>query len=219
MSSVVRTSRNPCIAAVDLERQVLKRTVAEARRRRFAPSGTMRNAGAPLFRRQLSRDLGCLLDLDRDIVSWRCLPRAVWFIGSAGNAHLHVPDFEVVRIDGSRTLLDAMGDGAVAGSGASDADVDYEQVDESFIRAEPRLSNVKELLGYTGTSLSLGDRVRFLAVLDENGPTPLADCLHAFRHVPDPMAAVAGLALRRFVLIDLEDAPIGPETLVRRSHP
>lgn len=63
----------------------------------------------------------------------------------------------------------------------------------------------------------VGDRVRLLAGLDENGSLTVAECFGAFLET-QPMAGLASLFLHRVVHIDLDHGLIGPETVVRRFH-
>ena len=81
-----------------------------------------------------------------------------------------------------------------------------------------RLANARDLLRYARWLCPLGDRVRLLAALDEQGTIPLAECLSAFRET-SAIAGLSSLILHRFVEVDLDEAPIGPETLVRRYRP
>ena len=63
----------------------------------------------------------------------------------------------------------------------------------------------------------MGDRVRLLAALDENGSMTVSECMPAFLETP-PIAGLSSLILHRFVEIELDEARISPETQVRRSH-
>ena len=40
----------------------------------FPPTGTVKCDGARLFRSQAARDVGCLLDVNPSVTSWRCMP-------------------------------------------------------------------------------------------------------------------------------------------------
>jgi hypothetical protein len=51
--------------------------------------------------------------------------------------------------------------------------------------------------------------------LDEQGSLSVSECLAAFRETV-PIAGLSSLILHRFVDVDLDEAPIGPETAVRR---
>jgi len=78
-----------------------------------------------------------------------------------------------------------------------------------------RLRNARDLLRYARYEASLDDRVRLLAALDENGSLAVVETLSVFRSVP-PIAGLASLILARIITIDLDDALIGPESIVRR---
>jgi hypothetical protein len=53
--------------------------------------------------------------------------------------------------------------------------------------------------------------------LDEFASMTVAECLPAFRETV-PIAGLSSLILHRFVEIDLDEARIGPETMVRRRR-
>ncbi|GAJ91910.1 hypothetical protein RRH01S_02_05790 [Rhizobium rhizogenes NBRC 13257] len=58
--------------------------------------------------------------------------------------------------------------------------------------------------------------MRLLAALDEAGSMMIGETFSLFREVP-PLTAIAWMTLHRFISIDLDEAPIGPDTLIRRS--
>jgi hypothetical protein len=187
---------------------------ADAETLAFHPRCTMRCEGRPIFRSQSARDLGCLLDLDADVTAWSCLPLLLKRDGQQ-----HVPDFFVARGEGS-FLLDA-GQGPPPRwieQAASDAGLRYSWRADAEIRAGHRLANARDLLRYGRWSCPLGDRVRLLAALDEHGTLTVGECLSAFRETR-PIAGLSSLILARFVEVDLDEAPIGPETAVRRCRP
>lgn len=189
---------------------------AEAGNRHFSPRGTVRCVGGPMFKNQLARDLACLFDLDPSVREWSCLPLA---LGS--DDMVHVPDFMVVRGQGA-CLVDAVEtieapsarwiEGEAMRRGYT-----YERVTSDEFRAGARLANARDLLRYARWHCPLGDRVRLLAALDEHGSMTVAECLPAFLEIR-PIAGLSSLILQRFVEIDLDEARIGPETQVRRSH-
>ncbi|MFC4173229.1 hypothetical protein ACFOYU_14365 [Microvirga sp. GCM10011540] len=170
-----------------------------------------------MFRSQAARELACLLDVDPDVESWTCLPTIL----TAGAA-AHVPDFAVIRSTGS-VLVDAVPTDAsvpppwVRGA-ADEAGHGYEAHAEADLREGFRLDNARDLLRYANHRISLGDRVRLLTMLEEQGPMPLAACMQVIRDGRDPIGVIAAMALRRFVEIDLDEARIGPETRVSRCH-
>lgn len=183
----------------------------------FQPRGTVRCRGMPLFRNQAARDLACLFDVDPDVESWSCLPMAL-----RRDAGAHVPDFSVMRRTGA-VLVDAVPIGGKepppwVPDAARDIGCGYEAHAEADLHDGVRLDNARDLLRYAAYRISLGDRVRLLTLLDEQGPMPLADCMQVIRDGRDPIGAIAAMALRRFVGIDLDEARIGPETRVSRFH-
>ncbi len=223
MSSTDRRTTPPAYSNTADTDPLVKRAMNEAREFGAGSPATVRCQGTPLFRSGLVRDLSCLLEVDPGVETWECLPFAIMLESTSGERRRHVPDFRVLRSDGSTMLIDALPAAGfknrMAGLQAIDlADQRYEQVPEHSIRIEPRLSNAKELLRYAGVQVSLSDRVRFLAMLDEYGPTPISECLRGSRSAIDPITMIAVLTLRRFIDMDLDEAPIGPETVIRRLH-
>ncbi|MGO4172478.1 hypothetical protein [Bosea sp. TAF32] len=181
----------------------------------FSPRGTVRCVGQPLFRSQTARDLGCLLDVDPSVVSWSCLPLVLEHEGQR-----HVPDFSVTRANGT-TLADVGEDGAIhlpdwAAGAARKAGHQYEYRRVTELREGFRFENAHDLLRYARFRAPLGDRIRLLTLIDDQGPLPLAHCMQAVRCGSDAIAVIASLVLRRFLDIDLDEARIGPDTRVSR---
>jgi hypothetical protein len=54
-----------------------------------------------------------------------------------------------------------------------------------------------------------------LSALEEAGSLTVAESLGVFREV-QPMTGVSWMALHRMVVLDLDEAMIGPETVIRR---
>lgn len=181
--------------------------------RSFYPSSTMRCEGSRVFRSQAARDVGCLLDLDPSVVLWRCAPTKFAELD-------HSADFEVVYDDGATVLIDAH-DRELATHLASleDAarrrDQTYRQMSRAEVHDGFRLKNAKDLLRYGNYVVPLGDRLRLLGALDANGSMSIFECLNAFQEVK-PVAGLASLILNRYLEVDLDDDPLGPETAVRR---
>jgi hypothetical protein len=181
----------------------------------FVPRGTVGCHGEALFRTRAARDAACLFDLDSSVIAWICLPELI-----VRNRQHHVPDFAVERASGL-TLVDvipAIGPlppkwtaAAVEARGCR-----YETILESCFKDDFRLDNARDLLRYVSYDVSLGDRVRLLAFLDEHGPAPLATCMSVLGNMRDPVGAIASLALRLFVEIELDQAPLGPDSIVSR---
>ncbi|MFD2053650.1 hypothetical protein ACFSQT_11285 [Mesorhizobium calcicola] len=198
-------------AQPEIETDQLASVRADAARLHFRPRGTVRCIGAPLFRNQAARDLGCLLDVDPTVVEWSCLPLVLH-----RQRDSHVPDFLVVREEGT-SIVDAVSESCRLEPWVEDAaaEAGYRYGVQSTVIAGHRLANSMDLLRYARWHCPLGDRVHVLAALDEHGSLTIAECLTAF-HETVPIAGLSSLVLRRFVEIDLDEARIGPETAVRR---
>ncbi|MGR9408072.1 hypothetical protein ACU8MI_16225 [Rhizobium leguminosarum] len=184
----------------------------DASTQRFYPRGTVRCSGNPMFRSQLSRDLGCLLDIDRDVVAWLCLP-----IELRAESGTHVPDFMVDYDDGTRMFMDAVeeeGSPDITATAAI-AGVRHRYMSRQQIEAGFRLQNARDLLRYASYRTPLNDRIRLLTALDEGGSLTIGECLHVFREA-QPMTAIAWMILNRMIDADLDQAMLGPETVLRR---
>ncbi|CDN46567.1 Hypothetical protein RG540_CH03750 [Neorhizobium galegae bv. orientalis str. HAMBI 540] len=178
----------------------------------FYPQQTVRCSGPAAFRNQLARDIACLLDVDDDVTSWSCLSEALRYGGE-----VYFPDLLVER-ESCRTLIQA--DNRCEGAPTWLIEAAHLAGFEIQILARPdlpdvRLRNAKDLLRYARYEVALDDRVRLLAALEEHGTLTVAECLSVFRNVP-PIPGLASLVLARIVAIDLDDALIAPETIVRR---
>ncbi|AFL53333.1 hypothetical protein USDA257_c47980 [Sinorhizobium fredii USDA 257] len=180
------------------------------------PLPTLKCVGKPLFRSRQARDLACILDINPDVACWTA-PGPTVKVGSCG----HTPDFRVVDRDGGVRFLDAA-DRVLA--------VDIEHIKQAVREQRAsyrlvavdevydggfRLRNARDLLQYANVTVSLADRLRLLAFLDQEGSLTMSECLSAIRNT-EPVAAIASLILQRFVDVELDDALIGPETMVRR---
>ena len=177
----------------------------------IGPRSTIRCVGRPMFKTQAARDMACLLDVDHDVVAWTTLvaPAALDGVAIPADLKVEYPD--------RRELL-VVGDDALP---LVDEHIRVAQSHGYVVRAvEPqglqghRLENARELLRYAKWTVSLSDRVRLLALLDQEGSLPLADCMSAIRSGRDPIAAIAALCLHRFVEIDLDSGRIGPQTRI-----
>ena len=181
----------------------------------FYPAAAVKCEGSQRYRSQVARDVACLLDVDPTVISWRC--NSTPFLCSSGH---RTPDFQVIYTDGSTRFIDSpdranhvdetLQQSIVSAVGASYALLSLSDVYDGF-----RLQNAKDLLRYGNFAAPLGDRLRLLGALDEHGSMTLTECLGAFqesRAVP----GLASLILRGYVEVDLDGAPLGPETVVRR---
>lgn len=169
----------------------------------------------PTFRSKVVRDLVSILDLNPSVLLWTCNPPPLEVGGRA-----YVPDIRMQDKDGGWWMLDAFDrrlpvDAGVIADAASTTAHRYRIVDRSDIYDGFRLRNATDLLRYAGHNVPLGDRVRLLSALDENGPLSFADCLRVLRET-QPVAGLASLILQGLVEVELDEALIGPETMVRR---
>lgn len=208
---------SPSAIVVDDAPDLLTRIRESASCLTFSPRGTVRCQGLPLFRTQAARDLACLLDVDPGVETWTCLPVVL-----THDAGTHVPDFAVVRSTGT-ILVDAVPTDVTAPppwvpDAARAVGYGHEAHTEAELHVGFRLDNARDLLRYANYRITLGDRVRLLTLLEEQGPMPLAVCMQAIRDGRDPIGVIAAMVLRRFVEMDLEEARIGPETRVSRCH-
>ncbi|MBY3255805.1 hypothetical protein HFO09_08910 [Rhizobium laguerreae] len=185
---------------------------AEASIKQFHPWATVRCSGTPMFRSQLARDLGCLLDVDRTVVAWLCLPRQV-----DADIGPHIFDFLVDYDDGASVYLDAVDEEGSPDitEAAAIAGLQHRFEFRDWIEDGFRLLNARDLLRYARWRTPLNDRIRMLAALDDAGSLQVGECLGIFREVA-PMTAIAWMALHRLIELDLDECMIGPETLVRR---
>jgi hypothetical protein len=170
-----------------------------------------------VFRSAPARDLASVLDINPSITAWECGSRQIVHGGMR-----HRADFTAYDSDGTVWLMDApdrklkIQEGALAAC-ARALGLRYRHVEHSEVYDGFRLRNAKDLLRYCGHDVPLGDRVRLLALLDENGSLTFGECLQAIRETK-PVATLASLILHGFIEVDLDDALIGPETKVTRMR-
>lgn len=195
--------------------RVLKQARQAALANAFAPRGMVRCRGDALFRTKAARDAACLFDLDASIVGWSCLPDVI-----VRNRQHHVPDFAVERASGLAfvDVIPAVGPPPPkwTAMAAEAMGYRYETIAEASFNDDFRLRNARDLLRYAAYDVALGDRVKLLAFLDEHGPAPLATCMSVLQNLRDPVGSIAYLALRMFVEIELDHAPLGPDSIVSR---
>lgn len=196
----------------------LKRT-ASASANSLAPYSdalpSLKCKGQPVFRSKVVRDVACILDLNPDVAKW-CTPAPEL----AWEALPHRPDFLVFDNDGNARFIDAPDRevavseidliSAALGQGASYRRMSTEELYEGF-----RVQNARDLLQYVNIHVTLADRLRLLAVLDQEGSLTMSDCFGIVRH-GEPVAVVASMILHGFLEVDLDEKLISPETFVRR---
>ena len=178
---------------------------------------TLKGVGRPIFRSSAAYDLHCLMELDVEIVHWRCdAPKLE--VGKRG----HKPDFHIFYRDGDQGFADAHDrNGRVDAARMVQASLEIGTAYRLFRTEEVtggfRLRNAKDLLRYKTWNVPLSERVRLLAALEIEGSMPLGDCLNTIGH-RNAVPFVAALACQQFIEVEMDDAPIGPDTSVRRRR-
>lgn len=166
----------------------------------------LRCQGEANFTTALAADVARLLDVDPAVSHWRCQVPVAWCDTHADFATYGDRGLEYLFVGGCRAAVGAATAFPPAARFVSKGDVD-----------PIRLENARLILPLARWRVAIDDRVRLLAVLDEEGSVTLADCLGILRHTSRPIAAVAALALARVVDMDL-DEPIGSRTRVIRRN-
>jgi hypothetical protein len=85
----------------------------------------------------------------------------------------------------------------------------------SDILREPLFSNCGIVWSYRDHRVAVGDRIRIMQMLADEGPLRIGDLVGDARFRGDPSAALMALACHDVVEIDLRTAVLGPETKVR----
>ncbi|MGT2442959.1 hypothetical protein ACU4I5_10220 [Ensifer adhaerens] len=183
------------------------------------PFTTLKCVGRTLYRSQQASDYACLLDLDREVISWRCVTHPIINDSSARKPRHHFVDFavqtarETLLVDVWRADPDII---TWLPSVASRLGYRYQAI--SMFDVNPvRLQNARDLIRYADRESTLGDRIRILAGLDEMGSLSLTECLATVRE-GRPMGSVAHMILRGLIEVDLDDQLLGPDTVVRRAR-
>jgi hypothetical protein len=171
----------------------------------------VRCVGRFVARDPFARDVAYLLDMDEAVSCWSCQSSRL-----RQGFDTYTPDFmaergqDVVLIDAvSQRISPLWIAEAAAREGFSYQTMTRGNVDPI------RLKNCKDLLHSAGGEVSLGDRVRILGALDEHSSLTVAEILSLFRD-RNPIRAFANMVVGRFIEINLDDALIAPETVVRR---
>jgi hypothetical protein len=182
--------------------------------RPYFPFVTLKCVGAPLYRSRGARDYACLLDLDSQVLGWQCFTH---FFNDDTLDRKFTIDFTVQTRDHC-TMVEVWErppeNTIWVRDAAARAGYGYEAVFMPEIRKQPRLQNAKDLIRYAGYDAPLGDRIRLSAALADLGSLTLAECLAAVRDGL-PMRTMAALILQGHVEVDLDEALLGPDTIVR----
>jgi hypothetical protein len=87
--------------------------------------------------------------------------------------------------------------------------------DARDIRREPLFSNARTVWSNERFAVSVHDRLRIAAALDEDGPQSIGEIEERARPTCDIIAAVCALACEALVEIDIRETPLGPRSIVR----
>lgn len=85
----------------------------------------------------------------------------------------------------------------------------------SDIRQEPLFSNCTLVWSYADHKVAVGDRIRIMHLLVDEGPLRVGDLINNARFLGDPSAALMALACQDVVELDLANAVLGPGTNAR----
>ncbi|MCM2475666.1 hypothetical protein HGO38_19510 [Rhizobium sp. CG5] len=184
----------------------------------YPPYLTLKCIGDPLFRSQRVRDYACLLDLDPDVISWRCTPEAIVNQSGAARPRWWHVDLAVETSSEARLVeIWQTSTGGPSWLPRVAEQMGYRLQPVSMLELDQiRLQNSKDLMRYVGSEVPLGDRVRIFAALDEMGTLTLTECLSAIRESKS-MHTIASMVLSGLLEVDLDAALIGPDTVVRRA--
>jgi len=187
--------------------------------RPYFPFATLKCVGRPLYRSQEARDYACLLDLDTKVSAWRCVPQPIIYDSGARNPQRHYVDF-AVETKSEALLVDVCGTNAVnvtwIAKVAEKRGYRYQAVSFPELARCTRLQNARDLIRYAGYDAPLGDRIRILVALEEMGTMTLAECLSVVRE-SKAMATIATMILMGILEVGLDEALLGPDSVVRRA--
>nr|CAD6416825.1 hypothetical protein REQ54_01625 [Rhizobium sp. Q54] len=182
------------------------------------PARTIKCVGNALFRTQQARDYACVLDLDPNVLFWRCTHEAIVNDSSAARPQWWHVDF-AIETTSEKLLVDlwqtTTGGPTWMAKRAERMGYRYRPISIIEI-GQTRLKNATDLFKYARAAAPLGDRIRILAALDEAGSLTLGECLSAVRE-SQAMHTVASMIVQGLLLVDLDEALFGPETVVRRA--
>lgn len=183
------------------------------------PSATTKCIGRAVYRSKEASDYACILEMDPEVLCWRCVTQPLVNDSAARKPrHRHV-DFAVQTADESLLVDVRRGAPEVIAWLPSVAErLGYRYQAISISEVNPiRLQNARDLVRYAGRDAALGDRIRILAGLDEMGSLSLAECLGVVRE-DAPMRTVASMILKGHIEVDLDEALLAPDTVVRRAN-
>jgi hypothetical protein len=83
------------------------------------------------------------------------------------------------------------------------------------IRREPLFSNCGLVWSHVNHRVAIGDRIRIMQILAEEGPLRIGDLVRNGPYQGDPSTALMALACHNVIELDLCQAALGPSTNVR----
>jgi hypothetical protein len=197
-----------------IEQSTIGLGIEETAPKRLGASwSTVKAVGTAVFRSSATRDLACLLELDRSVKTWTCKPAALHYAG-----RVHDYDFRVAYHEGKDEIVD-VDDRPIQvpleriTDGVADTGLTYRRISASEIENGYRLRNAKDLLAYSSFQPSLEDRMKLLAAFNEEAGMSLSRCLHVLGH-RNALAAIASMVLGEYLDIDLDSAFIGLGTAI-----
>lgn len=187
--------------------------------RSISPSVTIKCFGVTAYRSRAARDYACLLDFDPSVLWWRCRTDPVINHDAAEGSPPYNVDFLVESLS-ARLLVEVVENDCPIAPWVEEAaarkGLRYKRIMASEFTGSIRLRNVRDLLQYAGWNVPLGDRIRVLTVLDEMGALTLSDCLSVVQD-GRPLQTIVAMIVDGTVEIDIDDAPLSPDAIVRRA--
>ncbi|MET3973020.1 hypothetical protein [Bradyrhizobium sp. S3.9.1] len=86
--------------------------------------------------------------------------------------------------------------------------------DASDIKTEPFFSSAREVWSHQRYPVSVRDRLKIAAALNEDGPQTVLELEERIRPSCDLLAAVCALACEDRVVLNIGDAPLSPDTII-----
>lgn len=86
--------------------------------------------------------------------------------------------------------------------------------DASDIKTEPLFSNAREVWSHQRYPVTIKDRLKIAAALHEEGPQTILELEERVRPSCDLLLGICALACEDRVSLNVEDAPLGPGTIV-----
>ena len=145
---------------------------------------------------------------------------------AAGPTRVRPQSLEIVAFhagDGRRLALDLADEESprdVDGYGlflvaAEELGLDLLQRSRSDIHREPLFANCRMVWSHVNHRVPIGDRIRIMQMLAEEGPLRIGDIVRNGAYRADPSAALMALACHDVVELDLGEDALGPDTQAR----